>query len=284
MLYIMQVLLAAAMYMAPADDPYVDAIVAETHDLDRDLARRNVYAARLAAKKYGFKVEELLAQAWVESRYNPYDLSRIQCVKGVCKRHTGRWTHSYKPPGAKPTYYCGPMQVGGNISWAECRRLMHDLVANYESGASHVREWEKYARLDKRCKKHKIGTRERRTCALRGYVGGWKGLYSSRNNYPRKIFWKQARIERRVNNLVAKRTKVWEQQKKITSESKPPGTNSGIRSDLSVALSWSERTPCLTKCRVASTLLQSWPTTSTPTYPMSRLSAGRFYLREKILY
>jgi hypothetical protein len=282
-MYLATVVLAVvAGSMAPANDPYVEAIMAETHNLDLDLARRNVYAARKAADKHGFQIEELLAQAWVESRFNPYDLSRIQCKNGKCKRRIGTWKHKYKPPGAKPTYYCGPMQVGGNIKWKRCRQLMHDLVSNYDEGAKHVRLWEKYAAKDKRCRKHAIGTRYRRTCAYRGYVGGWKGLYSSRNRYPNKIYWKQARIKRRVDKLVAERTKAWEQ--KISKESQKRGPNSDSKSGRSDELSWYGPTHSLIAPKAGSTSLPRSPETSTRTSRTSRLSAGLFYLPERILY
>ena len=270
------------MYLVPANDPYVAAIVAETNNLDPSLARANVYAARLAAAKYGFKVEALLAQAWVESRFQRYDLSRVQCKNGVCGRRTGRWAHKYKPPGAKPSYYCGPMQVGGYVSWKECRRLMQDLVANYSLGAAHVREWEKYAYKDKRCRKYAIGTRYRLTCAYRGYVGGWKGLYSSRNSYSRRIYWKQARIKRRVNKLVAARTEAW--QKKISKELMKHGPNSDSKSALSVGLSWSEQSHFPRKQKEGFISLPRWPLASTVRFRMFHLSAQPYYVPEKTRY
>jgi len=205
----MQMWVVVAMYMVPTDDPLVAAIRAETPRLEQNLARDNVYAARLAALKYGFEPEELLAQAWVESRFNPYDLSRIQCEEDVCERKRGVWKKPSKPPGARPTYYCGPMQVGGSISWKRCKTLMADLVLNYDEGAAHLREWERLSARDRRCRKHAIGTRERRTCAYRGYGGGWKMLHGNNDSYPRRIYWMKKKLERHLGSPVAQRTDQW---------------------------------------------------------------------------
>lgn len=182
----------------------VAAIVAITPGLEVEEAQQHVEAALFAAEEYGYEPEFLLAMAWVESRYQRQDFSRMECRKGVCKRVTGVWRAETLPRGARATFYCGALQVGGNVSWDRCQELMEDLEENYLVGAAHLWKWEdRYVRRDPKCRKYKRGSRSRRTCALYGYGGGWKALDRKSSTYPGRIY----RIERRIKLHIKKAMK-----------------------------------------------------------------------------
>jgi hypothetical protein len=163
-----------------------------------DVALQHVEAAELAAAEYNLPVDLLLGMGFVESRYNPLDLSRIQCDEaGTCKRVTGKWASRKKPRGARPTYYCGVMQVGGSVSWARCLELRDDLVLNYREGAAHIIEWmdDPYCRKLKDAKQLK--------CALSGYGGGYKGIKNG-SKYPAKCLGAAKRVRAFVKYYEAK--------------------------------------------------------------------------------
>jgi len=187
-----------------AFDYLVAAIIAMTPGLELDEAQAHVEAAVSASEEFGYEPEFLLAQAWVESRFQRRDFSRMECRKGKCKRVTGVWESDALPKGAKPTYYCGAMQVGGNISWERCQELMEDLTLNYRVGAAHLWKWEgRYVNKDPECRKFKVGTQKRRTCALLGYGGGWKALTNKTSTYPARIYF----IERKIRIHIKKAEK-----------------------------------------------------------------------------
>jgi len=172
--------------------------VASPHSSERiaeDVAQLHVEAAQAAADEfeaYDIPVELLLGMAYVESHYNPVSLSRIECdTEGVCKRVAGKWRSSKKPPRAKPTYYCGVMQVGGYIPWKRCQELRDDLTLNYHEGAAHLAKW-----MDDANCRHRKG-KKRLTCALAGYGGGYAAIKKG-SKYPGKCLASTARIVKYV--------------------------------------------------------------------------------------
>lgn len=174
----------------------VAAIIAITPGLDEAEAEVHVHAAIAASGVYGYSPELLLAQAWVESRFQRRDFSRLECHKGSCRRVTGVWEGDELPRGAKATFYCGALQVGGYITWDRCQELMEDVAENYMAGAAHLKEWEeRYVRKDPKCRNYRVGSEKRLTCALYGVGGGWKSLEQKTSTYPKRIFYIRGKIK-----------------------------------------------------------------------------------------
>lgn len=166
-------------------DILIAALMLFYSHLDENSARIHAEAASAAAEAYGFPVELLLAQAWVESRYQPTSVSRMMCKDGTCTRKTGVWEYREPPKGARPSYYCGVMQVGGWISWEECVALMEDIPLNYMEGAAELRRWTE-SRL---CSMYK--GEEKLRCALRGYGGGNAATSNLEMKYPSNVLSKK---------------------------------------------------------------------------------------------
>jgi len=139
-------------------------------------AKAHAEAALAAEQATGIDARLLLAIVWVESRYDPYSVSRMECINGTCRRRTGHWDKDAKPPGARPTYYCGVTQVGGPISWDKCKEL-RGIDEAYLTGAIHLDSW----MFSKPCRNLK-GT-ERENCGLRGYNGGWASIRNKSKTY-----------------------------------------------------------------------------------------------------
>jgi hypothetical protein len=155
-----------------------------------EIAQRHVAAASYAGALTGVDPSLLLAVAYVESRYDPNTVSRIECSGESCKRVAGVWSSTKKPVGARGTYYCGVMQVGGAITWDECVAL-RDIERNYVVGAQHIIEWSE----SKPCRK--LRGEERLVCALRGYNGGWKSIERKAMVYPRMVLSARDTISKR---------------------------------------------------------------------------------------
>lgn len=157
--------------------------------LDRETATQHVQAALAAGKRTGVDPVLLLALAYVESRYSPFSLSRIQCSKRRCRRVTGEWSSTLPPRGAKPTWYCGVTQVGGKVSWKECLAL-RDVRYNYLVGARHLVRWSK----DAYCRGNVDEDLLR--CALRGYNGGYPAIRKKAVWYATRVMTLAAFINR----------------------------------------------------------------------------------------
>jgi hypothetical protein len=229
------------------DDTHLEnAIIDIAHKLSRKDAKIHVAAARKAGEKYGYEPEFLLAQAFRESSYRRTSLSYRKCPPGEkCKRTMTYWRHRNRPKYAKTSWYCGVMQVGGYVSWKQCRRLMMDVELNYMTGAKHLKEWEtKYISKDRTCKKYKVGTRDARTCALYGYVGGFKSLKYKRSKYPGRIYRTEKKILRLVAASKVKENQRWAKDEKINGILKQwsvPGKSWVACSAPSGTLSWYEQ-------------------------------------------
>ena len=161
--------------------------------LDNVEAFDNVDAAISAAEATGIDADLLLAMAYVESRFSPYSLSRLECKNKVCKRVTGTWTGDEPPKGAHPTWYCGVLQTGGSISWDECMS-MRDLETGYLAGAKHLVEWRNAAPC------RKLHEDDRMVCALRGYNGGWAAIKNSAKGYANAVLYRRQVIKKAVAN------------------------------------------------------------------------------------
>ena len=158
-------------------------------NLDEAQAQRHAAAVAVAAESSGLNdllaamlpaddmltgEELLLGIARPESHFDRQAISRKQCsgtgADRKCVRKAGVWRSHKKPKGAKGSYFCGIMQVGGNITWQQCLKLVDDIELNYQTGAEEIMTWLKVSH----CRKRK--GEQRLKCALIGYGGGYKGL------------------------------------------------------------------------------------------------------------
>ncbi len=181
-------------------EPLIVAITTLVSSLSPQQAREHVEAATAVAT-VEFPVELLLSVAYIESRYDPRALSRIECEPDdpeSCARKTGVWNKATKPPKAKPSWYCGPMQTGGYVPWDECQKMRTDVAYAYGVGATHLREWFD----DKRCAR--LPDDDRLRCALAGYNGGNAALTNYKTSkYANWILTIRSRIVRNVARAVS---------------------------------------------------------------------------------
>jgi hypothetical protein len=174
----------------------IAAIIAMSFRLPADVAKAHVEAAQIAADKYHFSVELLLGVGFIESRYDSSALSRMQCDGDKCARVTKPWAGAQAPSGAKPSWYCGPMQSGGWVAWKECARMRDDLVYGYEIGAKELTVWMN----TKQCASRKGDQRLR--CALAGYNAGFAGVDAAATlKYPGNVLWAAQRIRQHVESV-----------------------------------------------------------------------------------
>jgi hypothetical protein len=170
----------------------VTAILAMVSPLPADQARLHAEAAITVAAEQQLPVDLLLSIAYVESRYDQRALSRMECEtsdRASCARKTGVWPKATKPPKARPSWYCGPLQGGGWVPWSECQKMREDVVYGYSAGAKELTAWMN----DSRCRGLKDEKRLR--CALAGYNGGNAALANAATNkYANWVLIVQARI------------------------------------------------------------------------------------------
>ncbi len=139
----------------------------------------HVHAAAAAATDE-VSPELLLAVALVESRFNPYWVSRVENHK----RRTSRYT-STKPPknlDRRSYLYCGIMQTRA-ATWEACL-AQRDLATAYRTGAAELTSW----LHDKRVR----GDISR---ALAGYGCGNHGVRTGKcNRYPSRVLYQANRL------------------------------------------------------------------------------------------
>jgi hypothetical protein len=173
-------------------EPLIVAITALVTSLSPERAREHVEAATAAATAQ-LPAELLLSIAYVESRYDPRALSRIECETPdpeSCVRKTGVWPKATKPPRARPSWYCGPMQTGGYVPWDECQRMRTDVTYAYSVGVRELTRWLD----DRRCAR--LSTDDRLRCALAGYNGGNAAVVDYQSSrYARWVLSIRARVE-----------------------------------------------------------------------------------------
>lgn len=170
----------------------VVALVAMVSGLPVDQARAHVEAAVAAADAHDLAPELLLGIAYVESRYDPRALSRLECEssdKASCVRKTGVWPRPTRPPNARPSWYCGPMQSGGYVPWRDCQRMRTDLMYGYTTGARELTIW----LHDRRCAR--LDADDQLLCALAGYNGGNAAVVTYKTSrYAHWVLRQRARI------------------------------------------------------------------------------------------
>jgi hypothetical protein len=149
--------------------------------LDAEAARLHASSAYSAEQETGVPATLLLGIAYHESRFDPFSLSRMECRAGTCTRVTGIWRQEKPPAGARQTFYCGVLQVGGWVSWKECRRLMFNIPDNYKTAAKELTGWLN----DPSC--IRLRGDDKLICALMGYGGGYRAINSNSARYARRV-------------------------------------------------------------------------------------------------
>jgi hypothetical protein len=130
-------------------------------------------AAAAAAETDQVAAELLLGVAFVESRFDPTAVSRVE-------GHTRR-TGSYRTTDApaqldrRASLFCGPLQTYAG-SWSACVR-MRELPAAYAAGAAELQQWLRDPRV-----------RGSTVRALAGHGCGNFGVTTGRcNGYPERV-------------------------------------------------------------------------------------------------
>jgi hypothetical protein len=132
-------------------------------------------AAAQAAATDQVTAELLLGVAFVESRFDPTAVSRVE---GRARR-TGAYPSLNVPPHLDPhaSLYCGPLQTFAP-SWSACLS-MRDLKTAYAAGAAELTTWLRDRRVQGDV-----------TRALAGHGCGNYGVTTGNcNGYPGRVLW-----------------------------------------------------------------------------------------------
>jgi hypothetical protein len=142
-------------------------------------ALAHVHAASVAATDE-ISAEVLLAVAYVESRFDPYWVSRVEGRKRIYGRY--RAATAPKRLDKTKSLYCGVLQTRAR-SWDACVS-QRDLVVAYRAAAAELTSWLR----DKRVR----GDLSR---ALAGYGCGNHGVRTGKcNRYQGRVLWQASRL------------------------------------------------------------------------------------------
>jgi len=134
------------------------------------------------ARSDAIEPELLLAMAYIESRYDPTSLSRVEGEK----RRTGPW-RAEVPPRAmnrRSSMFCGPLQTHAR-TWKQCLE-QRQLAVAYPKAVSELEDWLRDRRV-----------RGRLTKALAGYGCGNHGVNTGKcNRYPERVL----RMKRKISD------------------------------------------------------------------------------------
>jgi hypothetical protein len=147
--------------------------------LDIHAAYAHVEAAEAAASNQ-VTAELLLGIAFIESRFDPTAVSRVQ---GRTRR-TGSYRSTSRPTQLDPraSLYCGALQTYAS-SWKSCLG-MRDLKTAYAAAAAELGTWLRDRRV-----------RGDITRALAGHGCGNFGVTTgSCNRYPGRVLWMERRF------------------------------------------------------------------------------------------
>ena len=137
--------------------------------------------AATAAATPQISAELLLGMAFVESRFDPLAVSRIEGKH----RRVGHYPSTNPPVKLRKgaSLYCGPLQTfAGN--WDECM-AQRSLETAYATGAKEIGRWLRDRRV-----------RGDMTRALAGYGCGNRGVKTGQcNRYPGRVLWQAKRLE-----------------------------------------------------------------------------------------
>lgn len=136
--------------------------------------------------------ELLLAMAFVESRFDPLGVSRVEGHK----RRLGRYPSTVPPRRWRKgtSLYCGPLQTFA-ATWDDCMK-QRDLDVAYTTAVTEIGHWLRDRRV-----------RGDMTRALAGYGCGNRGVRTGKcNRYPGRVLWQAKRLEAATPVTVASRS------------------------------------------------------------------------------
>lgn len=155
-------------------------------------ALAHVHAAATAATDE-VPAELLLAVAYVESRFDPTWVSRVESHK----RRTSRYRSTTPPKklDRRAFLYCGPLQTRA-ATWDACL-AQRDLLVAYRAGATELTSW-----------LHDKRVRGDITRALAGYGCGNHGVRTGKcNRYPNRVLYQASRFSGTRRYSVQARTR-----------------------------------------------------------------------------
>jgi hypothetical protein len=161
-------------FVGPDIDPnLVENVKLLAPRLTQAEAETHVRAATRSATD-DFDTGLLLAMAYIESRFNPTSVSRLEGGKRV----TGWWPS--RSPAGEGRRFCGVLQTQAGTSWSRCLAA-RDIDLAYAIGAAELTDWLRLAR----------GNIER---ALRGHGCGTRGLEAPCRQYEVRVFRVRTRL------------------------------------------------------------------------------------------
>ena len=142
--------------------------------LDAQAACAHVIAAEAVAAG-PVTPELLLGVAFVESRFDPTAVSRVEGHA----RGAGSYPSRVAPAqlDARAALYCGPLQAYAS-SWSRCLEL-RELRAGYQAGAAELQTWLR----DRRIRGDLVRALAGHGCGNHGVVTG------ACNGYPARVLW-----------------------------------------------------------------------------------------------
>ena len=149
-------------------------------------------AIHAAAASDDISPELLLGIAYIESRFDPVALSRIEGNERV----GGRWPYDVPPRRLRKgtSMFCGVLQTRA-MTWSKCL-AQRDLRRAYTTAVHELDTW-----------LHDRRVRGDITRALAGYACGNKGVRTGKcNRYPGRVLWQARRLERAKAVTVADRS------------------------------------------------------------------------------
>jgi hypothetical protein len=142
-------------------------------------ALAHVHAASVAATEE-LTPEVLLAVAYVESRLDPFWISRVERSRRIYGRH--RASTPPKHLDRTQSLYCGVLQTRAR-SWEACV-AQRDLVVAYRAGAAELTSW-----------LHDKRVRGDLALALAGHGCGNHGVRTGKcNRYQGRVMWQAIRL------------------------------------------------------------------------------------------
>ncbi|HEY5945934.1 MAG TPA: hypothetical protein VIV40_10610 [Kofleriaceae bacterium] len=166
--------------------------LAATHpQLDTFDAFAHAEAATIASTPQ-ISAELLIAIAYVESRFDPLALSRVEGKH----RRLGHYGSDQAPARLRKgsSLYCGPLQTFAS-TWSDCVK-QRELEVAYKTGAMEIGRWLRDRRV-----------RGDMTLALAGYGCGNRGVRTGKcNRYPGRVLWQAKRLEAAKPITIASRS------------------------------------------------------------------------------
>jgi hypothetical protein len=151
-------------------------------------------AAATAAESAQIPAELLLGIAFVESRFDPTAVSRVESGR----RRTGSYRQTTAPAGLDPrgSLFCGPLQTFAS-SWSSCMQ-MRNLDTGYAAATVELRQWLRDPRV--------------RGNTVRALAGHGCGNFGAKtgvcNGYPERVLTIARQLRRRPVHGQAQRPMV----------------------------------------------------------------------------